>query len=71
MRIDSELQKLKNEEREAIRDMGKLNAQMDILSSKLYKKKKNHELEEGQCEMNHNELIEKLRVSYSFLIIKI
>lgn len=62
MKIDSDLQKLKLEEREAIRDLGKLNSQMDILSSKLYKKRKTHELEEGQCEMAHNELTEKLKV---------
>lgn len=62
MKIDSDLQKLKLEEREAIRDLGKLNSQMDILSSKLYKKRKTHELEEGQCEMTHNELTEKLKV---------
>lgn len=61
LKIESELDQLHAEERESVRQLGKLNTQMDLMNTELSKKRKTHEQQEEQCELSHFELTQKLK----------
>lgn len=60
LKIESDLAKLQNENRETIRQLGVLNSKFAQMNAKLYNHKKNHERAEHQCEMTHQEINNRL-----------
>jgi hypothetical protein len=61
IKIESEMEKVSQEHREIIRSLTTLSSKLDLTSAKLYHKKKIHEKEETECELAHQETVEKLR----------
>lgn len=63
IKIESELSDNLSEQREVIRSLSNLNVKLDQTSAKLYEKRKIHEKEEVECELAHQETVEKLKDS--------
>lgn len=63
IKVESELDNSKAENREILRSLANLNVKLDKTSAKLYEKRKNHEKEEVECELAHQETVEKLRIA--------
>lgn len=63
IKIESEMDKVICEQREIIRSLTNLSNKLDLTSAKLYEKRKHHEKEEAECELAHQETVEKLRES--------
>uniref|UniRef100_A0A336MNX6 CSON002871 protein n=1 Tax=Culicoides sonorensis TaxID=179676 RepID=A0A336MNX6_CULSO len=63
LKIESDLAKLQNENKETIRSLNILNNQFAQLNGRLYDKKKNHEKAEHQCQMTHQEINNRLEES--------
>lgn len=61
LKIESELSHSRSEHREIVRSLANLNVKLDQTSAKLYMKRKHHEKEEIECEMAHQETVEKLK----------
>lgn len=61
LKIESELDGSRAEQREILRSLTNLNIKLDITSGKLYVKRKIHEKEEMECEMAHQETVDKLK----------
>lgn len=61
LKIESELDGSRAEQREVLRSLTNLNIKLDITSGKLYVKRKIHEKEEMECEMAHQETVDKLK----------
>lgn len=61
IKVESELEQSNNECREIIRSLSNLNVKLDKTSAKLYEKRKVHEKEEVECELAHQETIDKLK----------
>lgn len=61
IKVESELQATRNENREILRSLTNLNVKLDSTSALLYEKRKFHEKEEVECEMAHQETVDKLK----------
>jgi coiled-coil domain-containing protein 40 len=61
IKVESELDASRTEQREIVRSLANLNVKLDCTSAKLYEKRKIHEKEEMECEMAHQETVEKLK----------
>lgn len=61
IKVEAELEGSKQEQREILRSLTNLNVKLDTTSAKLYEKRKIHEKEEVECELAHQETVEKLR----------
>lgn len=61
IKVEAELDGSRQEQREILRSLTNLNVKLDTTSSKLYEKRKIHEKEEVECELAHQETVEKLR----------
>lgn len=61
IKVEAELDESKAEHREVLRSLANLNVKLDNTSAKLYEKRKVHEKEEAECEMAHQETVEKLK----------
>lgn len=61
LKVESELEGSRTEQREIVRSLANLNVKLDNTSAKLYEKRKIHEKEEMECEMSHQETVEKLK----------
>lgn len=61
IKIEAELDESKGEHREIVRSLANLNVKLDQASAKLCEKRQVHEKEEIECEMSHQETVEKLR----------
>ena len=61
IKVGIELEQGQNENREIIRSLSNLNVKLDCTSAKLYEKRKVHEKDEVDCELAHQDTIEKLR----------
>lgn len=61
IKIEAELDGSRLEHRETVRSLANLNVKLDHTSAKLYEKRKIHEKEETECEMAHQETVEKLK----------
>jgi coiled-coil domain-containing protein 40 len=61
IKVEAELSASQSEQREIARSLANLNVKLDITSAKLYEKRKIHEKEEQECEMAHQETVEKLK----------
>lgn len=63
LKIESDLAKLQNENRDTVRTLNVMNNQFAQMNGKLYDKKKNHEKAEHQCQMSHQEINNRLEES--------
>lgn len=63
LKIESDLAKLQNENRDTMRTLGVLNNQFAQMNGKLYDKKRNHDKAEHQCQMAHQEINNRLEES--------
>lgn len=61
IKVEAELDDNRNEQRDIARSLANLNVKLDSTSAKLYEKRKIHEKEEVECELAHQETIEKLK----------
>lgn len=61
IKIEAEMENIITEHREIVRSLTNLSNKLDLTSAKLYEKKKYHEKEEAECELAHQETVEKLR----------
>lgn len=61
IRVENELEDSRRESREVARSLANLNVKLDQTSAKLYEKRKIHEKEETECELAHQETVEKLK----------
>lgn len=61
IKVEAELEGSKQEQREILRSLTNPNVKLDTTSAKLYEKRKIHEKEEVECELAHQETVEKLR----------
>ncbi|XP_055917310.1 coiled-coil domain-containing protein 40 [Eupeodes corollae] len=63
LKIDLEMENTENTGRELAREIRVFAKKLELLSAKGYEKKKQHETTESECEMEHFELLEKLKDS--------
>lgn len=61
IKVESELADGRGEHREIVRSLANLNVKLDQTSAKLYEKRKIHEKEEMECELAHQETVDKLK----------
>lgn len=61
IKVESELADSRGEHREIVRSLTNLNVKLDQTSAKLYEKRKIHEKEEMECELAHQETVDKLK----------
>ncbi|XP_055839091.1 coiled-coil domain-containing protein 40 [Episyrphus balteatus] len=63
LKIDNEMEQTENNTREIAREIQSFATKLELLSAKGYEKKKQHEATEFECEMEHFDLLEKLKDS--------
>ena len=61
IKVEYDLDYSKAENREIMRSLTNLNVKLDQVSAKLYEKRKIHEKEEVECEIAHQETVDKLK----------
>lgn len=61
MKVETELQNVSIENRDVIRSLTILNQKLDQTNAKLFEKRKHHEKEEVECELAHQEMVNKLK----------
>lgn len=61
IKVEAELDETSNEFREILRSLKNLNVKLDSTSAKLHEKRKVHEKEEEECELAHQETVDKLK----------
>lgn len=61
IKVEAELADGRGEHREIVRSLANLNVKLDQTSAKLYEKRKIHEKEEMECELAHQETVDKLK----------
>lgn len=61
IKVENELEDSNAESREIQRSLANLNVKLDQTSAKLYEKRKTHEQEEVECNLSHQETVEKLK----------
>lgn len=68
LKIDNELRDIAKQDQNLIRDIKNLNTKMDCLSTKLFDKKQNNQIEIDECKFTHMKMLDKLRVDERSLV---
>lgn len=61
IKVETELENVSIENRDVMRSLTLLNQKLDQTNAKLYEKQKHHEKEEVECELTHQETVNKLK----------
>ncbi|XP_053697706.1 coiled-coil domain-containing protein 40 [Sabethes cyaneus] len=61
IKIEAQLEKVVNENREIVRSLSSLNSRLDSVSMELFNTKKIHEKEEMECDISHQYTTERLK----------
>lgn len=62
LKVDQELEQSENSTKELNRDIQIYQSKLELLNGKMAKKRQKHEAEESDCEQEHAELLQRLKV---------
>ncbi|KAL9925049.1 lethal (2) 41Ab [Glossina fuscipes fuscipes] len=63
LKIDQDLENAENTSRELTRELRLYESKLELLNQKISKRRQKHQFEENECQLEHGELLEKLKTN--------